>query len=96
MKLVRHLRDLPFADLAKGSVVTIGSFDGLHLGHQQLLERVIRNAKAAGVPSIVMSFEPTPKEFFAVVLGVFSRARQIRVLRRRQRGRDVAGPALFA
>jgi len=57
--------DLPFEDLAGGSVVTIGSFDGLHLGHRQLLERVILKARSLGVPSIVMSFEPTPKEFFA-------------------------------
>jgi len=66
LKLVRHLRDLPFADLARGSVVTIGSFDGLHLGHRQLLDRVLTRSQSLGVPSIVMSFEPTPKEFFAV------------------------------
>jgi len=46
--------------------MTIGSFDGLHLGHQQLLDRVMAKAKSAGIPSIVMSFEPTPKEFFSV------------------------------
>lgn len=66
MRLVRHLNDLPFADLDGGSVVTIGSFDGLHLGHRQLLDRVIAKSRSLGVPSIVMSFEPTPKEFFAV------------------------------
>ena len=65
MKLVRHLSDLPHEALAQGSVVTIGSFDGLHLGHRQLLDRVIGRAKTLGVPSVVMSFEPTPKEFFA-------------------------------
>ncbi len=66
MRLVRHLADLPFADLANGSVVTIGSFDGLHLGHRELLDRVIAKSKQLGVPSVVMSFEPTPKEFFSV------------------------------
>ncbi|NQV85653.1 MAG: bifunctional riboflavin kinase/FAD synthetase [Woeseiaceae bacterium] len=66
MKLVRHLKDMPYADLARGSVVTIGSFDGLHLGHRQLLDRVLTKSESMGVPSIVMSFEPTPKEFFAV------------------------------
>jgi len=65
LKLVRHLADLPQAALAQGSVVTIGSFDGLHLGHQKLLDRVNSKARTLGVPSIVMSFEPTPKEFFA-------------------------------
>jgi len=57
---------MPYADLARGSVVTIGSFDGLHLGHRQLLDRVLTKSESMGVPSIVMSFEPTPKEFFAV------------------------------
>ena len=64
MRLVRHLEDIPFAELQNGSVVTIGSFDGLHLGHRQLLDRVMATAKKRGVPSVVMSFEPTPKEFF--------------------------------
>lgn len=65
MQLVRHLSDLPYPGLARGSVVTIGSYDGLHPGHRQLLDRVIGEAKARGVPSCVMSFEPTPKEFFS-------------------------------
>ena len=65
MKLVRHLVDLPYAELAGGSVVSIGSFDGLHVGHRQLLDRVISKSRELGVPSIVMSFEPTPKEFFS-------------------------------
>ena len=64
MRLVRHLDDLPYPDLDSGSVVTIGAYDGLHLGHQQLLERVTHVAMGEGLTSIVMSFEPTPKEFF--------------------------------
>ena len=64
MLLVRHLDDMPFSQLRNGSVVTIGSFDGLHLGHRRLLDRVTAIAKEHGIPSIVMSFEPTPKEFF--------------------------------
>ena len=50
--------------LQNGSVVTIGAYDGLHLGHQQLLDSVISKARSAGAASVVMSFEPTPKEFF--------------------------------
>ncbi len=64
MRLVRHLEDLPYPDLDSGSVVTIGAFDGIHLGHQQLLERVIHVADDTGLTPVVMSFEPTPKEFF--------------------------------
>ena len=65
MRLVRHLADLPYYELARGSVVTIGAYDGLHLGHAQLLDRVIRQARAENLPAILMSFEPTPKEFFS-------------------------------
>ena len=65
MRLVRHLSDLPFDELRDGSVVTIGAYDGLHLGHEQLLARVKATAEERGLPSIVMSFEPTPKEFFS-------------------------------
>jgi len=64
MRLVRHLEDLPFDELKNGSVLTIGSYDGLHLGHQKLLERVVATAKRKGAPAVVMSFEPTPREFF--------------------------------
>jgi riboflavin kinase/FMN adenylyltransferase len=61
---VRHVQDLPYPDLDAGSVVTIGAYDGLHLGHQQLLERVIHVAEDKRLTAVVMSFEPTPKEFF--------------------------------
>ena len=64
MRLVRHLNDLPFDALQQGSVVTIGAYDGLHLGHEKLLERVNAAAADKGLPSVVMSFEPTPREFF--------------------------------
>lgn len=64
MRLVRHVSDMPLELLQNGSVVTIGSYDGLHLGHQHLLNTVIAKARSAAAASVVMSFEPTPKEFF--------------------------------
>jgi len=65
MILSRYKRHFPFDAVTAGSVVTIGSFDGVHLGHRALLTKVINEAKSRDLPSIVMSFEPTPKEFFA-------------------------------
>lgn len=65
MQLVRTSRSFPFSRVARGSVVTIGAFDGLHLGHQRLLKHVISESARAKLPSVVMSFEPTPKEFFS-------------------------------
>ena len=44
--------------------MTIGNFDGLHLGHRAVLARLTERAKALGVPSVVMSFQPTPREYF--------------------------------
>jgi riboflavin kinase/FMN adenylyltransferase len=64
MRLVRHAGDLPFDHLAAGCVVTIGAFDGIHLGHQQLLRRVVDIAAEKRLPAVAMSFEPMPKEFF--------------------------------
>lgn len=64
MHLLRHLDDLPITCRKRGSVVTIGSFDGLHLGHQQLLLAVRKAAGAKNLHSVVMSFEPAPAEYF--------------------------------
>jgi riboflavin kinase/FMN adenylyltransferase len=55
---------MPYPGLERGSVVTIGAYDGLHLGHRKLLERVVSLAQIHDLPAVVMSFEPTPKEFF--------------------------------
>lgn len=45
--------------------ITIGNFDGLHLGHQAMLTRLLDVARARDLPSCVLSFEPHPREFFA-------------------------------
>lgn len=44
--------------------LTIGNFDGVHLGHQALLSRLLDAAKLRGIPSAVVIFEPHPREFF--------------------------------
>jgi len=48
-----------------GRAVTIGAYDGIHLGHRALLERLADHARQRGIPSAVLTFEPTPREFFA-------------------------------
>jgi riboflavin kinase/FMN adenylyltransferase len=45
-----------------GTVVTVGSFDGVHLGHQAVLEEIARRAEAAGRESVLVTFEPHPLE----------------------------------
>lgn len=44
----------------KGSVVTLGNFDGIHLGHQALIRYTVEESKRLGYPSIVLTFEPHP------------------------------------
>ncbi|HSJ79784.1 MAG TPA: bifunctional riboflavin kinase/FAD synthetase [Thiobacillus sp.] len=53
-----------FTPLGMPHAVTIGNFDGLHLGHQAMLSRLRDVAQARGLPSCVLSFEPHPREFF--------------------------------
>ncbi len=45
-------------------VATIGNFDGVHLGHQSILNRIIDKSKSLQLPSMLIAFEPSAKEFF--------------------------------
>ena len=47
------------------TVLTIGNFDGVHLGHRALLARLCAVAGETGLPPAVLTFEPHPREFFA-------------------------------
>lgn len=49
----------------RGCVATIGSFDGVHLGHQAILRQLAQAAEAHQLPSVVIIFEPQPHEFFS-------------------------------
>ncbi len=62
MRLIRNIADVPSA--MKGGVVALGNFDGLHLGHQQVIGAALNRAKDAGVATTVMTFEPHPRAFF--------------------------------
>jgi riboflavin kinase/FMN adenylyltransferase len=64
MRLVRRPADGQ-GDLPGACVATIGTFDGVHLGHRRILERVLHESRSRGLPSVVLSFEPTPREFFS-------------------------------
>ena len=60
MRVVRHARGIP-ADTA----LAIGSFDGVHRGHAALMNRLVAEARARGLESAVLTFEPLPREYFS-------------------------------
>lgn len=57
------LADVPAA--LRGAYVAIGNFDGLHRGHQSIIDALLERANAAGVPALMLSFEPHPRDVFA-------------------------------
>ena len=61
MELIRGLHNLK---QLSGCVLTIGNFDGVHIGHQELLKKLVATAKKQGLPSLVVSFSITPETFF--------------------------------
>ncbi|WP_407332240.1 bifunctional riboflavin kinase/FAD synthetase [Enterovibrio sp. 27052020O] len=63
MELIRGIHNI--RDSHRGCVLTIGNFDGVHLGHQKVLKRVVEKAHELGLPSTVMVFEPQPRELFS-------------------------------
>ena len=63
MKLIRGLYNL--TSPLPASAVTIGNFDGVHRGHQLVISQLKRVAGEAGLPTVVIIFEPQPIEYFA-------------------------------
>ncbi|MEU6991409.1 bifunctional riboflavin kinase/FAD synthetase [Streptomyces sp. NPDC046465] len=60
MQRWRGLEDIP-QDWGR-SVVTIGSYDGVHRGHQLIIGRAVEHARELGVPAVVVTFDPHPSE----------------------------------
>jgi riboflavin kinase / FMN adenylyltransferase len=58
VKLLRELADAP--DELREGALTIGNFDGVHLGHARLIERLVARAQYIGGPSVVFTFDPHP------------------------------------
>ena len=46
----------------KESILTVGSYDGLHLGHRELLSALVQHSKDYGIPSVLVTFDPHPRE----------------------------------
>ena len=61
MLLTRGAADAPLPPVA----LTVGNFDGIHRGHQAMLQRLLSAGRSRGLRSCVLTFEPHPREFFA-------------------------------
>ena len=62
IRVIRGWKDLPQGD--RGAAVAMGSFDGIHKGHQQVIELAARAAKDLGAPLGVITFDPHPRVYF--------------------------------
>ncbi|MDD5753772.1 MAG: bifunctional riboflavin kinase/FAD synthetase, partial [Methylococcales bacterium] len=62
MRLIRGLSHSPH--FSKGCVLTIGNFDGVHLGHRAVIETLAIRGREHSLPTAVMLFEPQPLEYF--------------------------------
>ena len=63
MELIRGLHNL--RPKHRGCVATIGAFDGVHLGHQAVIRHLLDKAQELALPSVVIVFEPLPREYFS-------------------------------
>jgi riboflavin kinase / FMN adenylyltransferase len=62
MRLIRGIPHLPV--FKNGCVLSIGNFDGVHLGHQAVIKKLAGRGKVLGLPVVIMVFEPQPLEYF--------------------------------
>lgn len=63
MKVYRDFKEINKDHFLEGCVLSIGNFDGLHLGHQKLLQEALKESKKHGVPLVVYTFHPHPYAF---------------------------------
>ncbi len=63
MRLIRGIHNIQSAD--HGCVLTIGNFDGVHLGHQRVIEALVKQAEELNCVPAVLVFEPQPQELFS-------------------------------
>ena len=84
-----HVTRDPFraSDLPRGGIVTIGNFDGVHLGHRKILEAVVARARAVSRPAVAITFEPHPMAILKPDLA----PRRIQTLRQKEEVLEALG-----
>jgi riboflavin kinase / FMN adenylyltransferase len=69
MRIFRHHQEVPVE--ARGAVIALGNFDGVHRGHQAVIDEAARIARQFGTAPAVLTFEPHPREFFQPDMPIF-------------------------
>jgi riboflavin kinase / FMN adenylyltransferase len=88
MEIATRIEDIGL-DLSQGCHVTVGNFDGMHVGHQALVDGVVARAKAAGGVSAAITFFPHPRKVLGVhVPSVSAPGQKMKILR--SHGLDLA------
>ena len=64
MQVFEKIEDA-FPKINTGSVVSIGNFDGVHIGYKALIEKLVNRAKDLKVPSVILTFEPHPYKSYS-------------------------------
>ncbi len=62
MRVLRHFENLPIE--LRGAAVAVGNFDGVHLGHREVITEAGRIARSSGIPWAVLTLEPHPRSLF--------------------------------
>jgi riboflavin kinase/FMN adenylyltransferase len=57
---MKQLRGFQDSAACRGGFVSIGNFDGVHLGHQTMIRKLVQHARAAKAPAVVFTFDPHP------------------------------------
>lgn len=65
----------------EGSVVAIGVFDGIHLGHQAVIKEAVRRSNYYQVPSVVYTFDPPPRAYFQQSIILTNMEKKLNILR---------------
>ncbi|MDP0971765.1 adenylyltransferase/cytidyltransferase family protein, partial [Klebsiella pneumoniae] len=66
MQVHRSLSQLP---AFRNAVLTIGTFDGVHLGHQKIIQQLVQSAREVNGESVLISFDPHPRKIISSVPG---------------------------
>ena len=61
---IKYYKNFDVQKKHKNSIILIGNFDGVHLGHQHLIKKIIKNAKLNQLRSAMLTFVPHPKIYF--------------------------------